>query len=240
MKALDSLSLAVLACALACNIAAQETTGAITGVVRDSSGAVVPGASVTIKNTNTGAERNVVTGAQGEFSAALLAVGTYEAVVKKPGFKKSSTSGINLSVNDRLAINVSLEVGSVTETTNVEAVVPLLETESAVLSGLVDSHKVADLPLNGRNFAQLMNLEAGVSLNNNGLQGSGQMVNGARGTDNNFLLDGGDLNDPVVPNGSAASVTGSFYGSSPGINAVSVDAVSEFRVITSNASAEFD
>jgi len=239
MKALDSLSLAVLACALACNIAAQETTGAITGVVRDSSGAVVPGASVTIKNTNTGAERNVVTGAQGEFSAALLAVGTYEVVVKKPGFKKSSTSGINLSVNDRLAINVSLEVGSVTETTNVEAVVPLLETESAVLSGLVDSHKVADLPLNGRNFAQLMNLEAGVSLNNNGLQGSGQMVNGARGTDNNFLLDGGDLNDPVVPNGSAASVTGSFYGSSPGINAVSVDAVSEFRVITSNASAEF-
>jgi hypothetical protein len=117
--------------------------------------------------------------------------------------------------------------------------VPLLENDNGVLSGLVDSKKVTDLPLNGRNFAQLINLQGGVSTNSGGNQGSGQSVNGARGTGNNFLLDGGDLNDPVVPNGSAAGVTGGFTGTAPGINAVSIDAVEEFRVITSNANAEF-
>ena len=224
---------------LAGSLWAQETTGAITGTIHDSSGAVVPNASVTIKNTGTGAERKVTSNGSGTFTATLLPVGTYDVTVEATGFKRSVTSGIALSVNDRLSLNVSLEVGSVAETATVTASVTLLETENATLSGLVDSRKVADLPLNGRNFAQLINLEAGVSLNNNGNQGSGQYVNGARGTENNFLLDGGDLNDPVVPNGSAAGATGAFTGSSPGINAVSVDAVAEFRVITSNASAEF-
>ncbi len=218
---------------------AQETTGAITGIVRDTTGAVVPDASVTIRNLGTGAERKLTTGSQGSFDATLLPVGAYEVAVEKTGFKRSVTGNIQLSVNDRLALAITLEVGSVTETATVTAPVPMLETENATLSGLVDSHKVADLPLNGRNFAQLINLEAGVSLNNNGNEGSGQFINGARGTGNNFLLDGGDLNDPVLPNGSAAGVTGAFTGTSPGINAVSVDAVAEFRVITSNADAEF-
>ncbi|PYT11962.1 MAG: hypothetical protein DMG59_24900, partial [Acidobacteria bacterium] len=97
----------------------------------------------------------------------------------------------------------------------------------------------AELPLDGRNWAQLINLQAGVSNNNNANQGSGQFINGSRGAYNNFLLDGGDLNDPVVPSGSAAGVTGAFTGSAPGINAVSVDAVEEFRVITAGATAEF-
>ena len=217
----------------------QETTGAITGTVRDISGAVVPAASVAIVNHGAGIERKTVTDAQGNFTATLLPVGAYEVTAEKPGFKRSVSSNIQLSVNDQLALSIVLEVGAVTETATVTAAVTLLDTENATLSGLVDSHKVADLPLNGRNFAQLINLEAGVSLNNNGNEGSGQFVNGARGTENNFLLDGGDLNDPVLPNGSAAGVTGSFTGTSPGINAVSVDAVAEFRVITSNADAEF-
>lgn len=224
-------------CAL--TVKAQETTGAITGTVHDSSGALVPNANITIRNHDTGAERTLTSSGQGEFTATLLPVGTYDLSVEKTGFKRSVTSGIALSVNDRLAVNVVLEVGSVSDIATVTANVTLLETENATLSGLVDSRKVADLPLNGRNFAQLVNLEAGVSLNNNGNQGSGQFVNGARGSGNNFLLDGGDLNDPVVPSGSAAGVTGAFTGTSPGINAVSVDAVQEFRVITSNASAEF-
>jgi len=231
--------IALLAAWMAAAAWAQETTGAISGTIRDSSGAVVPNASVTVRNAGTGAARKLTSDAGGSFTATLLPVGTYDVVVEATGFKRSVTSGIALSVNDRLALNVSLEVGQVTETATVTATVTLLETENATLSGLVDSRKVADLPLNGRNFAQLINLEAGVSLNNNGNQGSGQFVNGARGTVNNFLLDGGDLNDPVVPNGSAAGATGAFTGSSPGINAVSVDAVAEFRVITSNASAEF-
>ncbi len=235
-RAASFLFLAVLLGSFA---SAQEITGTITGTARDATGAVVPGADVTIRNTRTGTERRVTTSGEGQYVATALPVGTYEVVVERQGFKKAAAQGIRLSVDERLVVDVTLEVGSVTETTTVTAAVALLEMETAATSGLVDSKKVMDLPLNGRNFAQLINLQAGVSTNNNGNQGSGQFINGARGAYNNFLLDGGDLNDPVVPNGSAAAVTGSFTGSAPGINAVSVDAVEEFRVITAGATAEF-
>jgi len=218
---------------------AQETTGSIIGVVRDASGAVVPEAAVLIRNTRTGAERRVPSGDNGDYVVTALPIGTYEVTVEKTGFKKGSASGIQLSVDSRIRVDFTLEVGSVVETASVSATVSQLDTDSATISGLVDSRRVIDLPLNGRNFAQLINLQAGVSTGNTSNQGSGQFINGARGATNNFLLDGGDLNDPVVPNGSAASVTGAFTGTAPGINAVSVDAVEEFRVITSGASAEF-
>ncbi|HYZ84835.1 MAG TPA: carboxypeptidase regulatory-like domain-containing protein, partial [Bryobacteraceae bacterium] len=217
----------------------QETTGTIIGTVRDQSGAVIPEASVMVRGTATGIERRVNTSGSGEYVSPSLPVGTYEVTVEKTGFKKGTSSAIQLSVDARVRVDFTLDVGSVAETTSVSATVSQLDTDTATISGLVDSKRVIDLPLNGRNFAQLINLQAGVSTNNNGNQGSGQFVNGARGGANNFLLDGGDLNDPVVPNGSAAAVTGAFTGSAPGINAVSVDAVAEFRVITSGASAEF-
>jgi len=231
------LSLSILLAGVAS--LAQETTGAITGSVRDGSGAVIPGASIAVKNSRTGAERRVTSGSEGQYTVTSLPVGTYQVMVEHTGFKKATAQGIQLSVDSRLVVDVLLEVGSVTETTTVTANISVLETETATTSGLVDSKKVLDLPLNGRNFAQLINLQAGVSTNNNANQGSGQFVNGSRGAYNNFLLDGGDLNDPVVPNGSAAGVTGAFTGSAPGINAVSVDAVEEFRVITAGATAEF-
>lgn len=218
---------------------AQETTGSISGSVHDPSGAVIAGAAVTVKSTEGGSTRRITTDSAGQYAVTTLPVGTYEVDVEKIGFKKTIKNGISLNVNDHLVVDTSLDVGDISETTTVTAAVPLLENDNAVLSGLVDSKKVTDLPLNGRNFAQLINLQAGVSTNVGGNQGSGQSVNGARGTGNNFLLDGGDLNDPVVPNGSAAGVTGGFTGTSPGINAVSIDAVQEFRVITSNADAEF-
>jgi hypothetical protein len=217
----------------------QETTGSIIGTVRDQSGAVVPEANVIVRSSATGVERRVVTGESGEYVSTNLPIGNYDVSVEKTGFKKGTSSGIQLNVDARVRVDFTLEIGSVTEVTSVSATVSQLDTDTASISGLVDSKRVIDLPLNGRNFAQLINLQAGVSTNNNGNQGSGQFVNGARGGANNFLLDGGDLNDPVVPNGSAAAVTGAFTGTAPGINAVSVDAVAEFRVITSGASAEF-
>ena len=224
---------------LATFASAQETTGTITGTVRDPSGAVVPGASVTVHNARTGVERRIAANSEGNYIATALPVGTYEVIVERQGFKKVTAEGIQLNVNDRLVVDVTLEVGSLAETATVLANVTVLETETATTSGLVDSKKVAELPLDGRNWAQLINLQAGVSNNNNANQGSGQFINGSRGAYNNFLLDGGDLNDPVVPSGSAAGVTGAFTGSAPGINAVSVDAVEEFRVITAGATAEF-
>jgi hypothetical protein len=218
---------------------AQETTGTIGGFVRDATGAVIPGAEVVIRNSLTGVERRAVTSEGGEYVATRLPIGLYEVTVQKPGFTRVVMTGIQLNVDANVRVDVALQVGQVTESTTVTAQVSVLETETATLSGLVDSKKVVDLPLNGRNFAQLIELQSGVSNSARGLQGSGQFVNGARGSVNNFLLDGGDINDPVVPSGSAAASTGSFTGSAPGINAVSVDAVEEFRVITSGASAEF-
>jgi hypothetical protein len=218
---------------------AQETTGSINGTVRDPSGAVISGVSVVVRNTDAGSVRQAITDSNGHYSVTTLPIGVYEVSAEKIGFRKTIKTGITLNVNAHLVVDTSLDVGNVSETTTVTAEVPLLENDNGVLSGLVDSKKVTDLPLNGRNFAQLINLQGGVSTNSGGNQGSGQSVNGARGTGNNFLLDGGDLNDPVVPNGSAAGVTGGFTGTAPGINAVSIDAVEEFRVITSNANAEF-
>jgi hypothetical protein len=207
--------------------------------VRDETGAVIPEASVMIRNTGTGVERRVTSGGSGEYIATALPVGTYDVTVEKTGFKKGSASAIQLSVDSKLRVDFTLQVGSVVEIATVSATVSQLDTDSSTISGLVDAKRVIDLPLNGRNFAQLINLQAGVSTGNSSNQGSGQFVNGARGAANNFLLDGGDLNDPVVPSGSAASVTGAFTGTAPVMNAVSVDAVEEFRVITSGASAEF-
>ncbi len=217
---------------------AQETTGSIEGTVRDSSGGLVVGAAVSVKS-ESGTVRLLHTDSAGRYRATTLAVGVYEVTTQEAGFKRTTTGGVKLSVDDHLRLDVVLNVGDVAQTAVVTAEVPLLESDNGVLSGLVDSRKVTDLPLNGRNFAQLINLQAGVSTNVNGNQGSGQSVNGARGTGNNFLLDGGDLNDPVVPSASAAGSTGGFTGTAPGINAVSVDAIQEFRVITSNADAEF-
>ena len=217
---------------------AQETTGSIEGTVRDASGGVVVGATVTVKSER-GAIRLLHTDSAGRYKAATLAVGIYEVTTEETGFKKTTANGIKLSVDDHLRLDIALTIGDVTQTSVVTADVPLLESDNGVLSGLVDSKKVTDLPLNGRNFAQLITLQAGVSTNLNGNQGSGQAVNGARGTGNNFLLDGGDFNDPVVPSDSAAGSTGGFTGQAQGINAVSIDAIQEFRVITSNADAEF-
>jgi len=182
-------------------IAAQETTGTIGGFIRDASGAVVPEADVTVRSSLTGFERRVVTSAGGEYIVARLPVGTYEVAVEKAGFTRAATNKIEVNVDANVRVDIVLQVGQVTETAMVTAQVTVLETETATLSGLVDSRKVMDLPLNGRNFAQLMELQAGVSNNARlqGMQGSGQAVNGARGSVNNFLLDGGDLNDPVVP-----------------------------------------
>ncbi len=229
----------IIVCCSGSFVQAQETTGSIAGTVHDSSGAIVPGAAITVKSSQGGASRTLVTDAAGRYSVATLPVGMYEVDVEKSGFRKAIYNEVTLSVDDHLVVDATLNVGSVSEVETVTAAVPLLENDNAMLSGLVDSKKVLDLPLSSRNFAQLINLQAGVSLNGNGNQGSGQSVNGARGTGNNFLLDGGDLNDPVVPSASAAGATGGFTGTAQGINAVSVDAVQEFRVITSNADAEF-
>ncbi len=228
----------------------QAITGAIQGRVSDENGAAIVGAPVVLINARTGATRTVTTDDQGRYIFPGVESGVYSIEVTQPGFATTKVKGIELPVNKVGIVDVTLKISDVQAEVVVNSNIEILETENATLSGLVDARRVVDLPLNGRNFTQLVNLQAGVAVvsaqgllgggsDPSSIQGSGQFVNGARGSVNNYLLDGGDANDPVVPSGSGAASTASFTGAAAGINAISVDAVQEFRVITAGASAEF-
>src|SRR5262245_60721624 len=118
---------------------AQETTGTIGGLVRDATGAVIPAAEVVIRNSLTGVERGVVTSEGGEYAATRLPIGLYEVTVQKTGFTRAVMTGIQLNVDANVRVDIVLQVGQVTESTTVTAQVSVLETETATLSGLVDS-----------------------------------------------------------------------------------------------------
>lgn len=213
---------------------AQEITGTITGFVRDTTGAVLPNVEVVIRNMQTGLERRVKTGADGEYIATLLPIGLYEVIVEVSGFKRFAVRDIALSVNDRRRVDVTLEVGQITETITVVGELPAVQTESAEVGTVVTGVIVKEMPLNGRSLYQLVALQPGVSAGSaivSGRVGVGLdnlasvNVNGARAAQNNWLIDGADN----VDTGSNLAV----------INYISVDAVSEFKILRGNYSAEF-
>ena len=181
---------------------AQKTSGTINGVVYDPSGAVVPGVSVTITNTGTGASRTVTTDAQGVYSAPELEPGIYKVVAKSSNFKESTVNGAEVHVSSITNVDVKLEVGSASEQVEVLANTIQVQTDSAALGEVIDSTQVRELPLNGRSFVQLTQLAPGVSGANNfdsknkGLQGGVDFsVNGNPTTNNLFLVDGANNND---------------------------------------------
>lgn len=228
----------------------QAITGAIQGTVSDEQNASIVGARVVLLSARTGLSRTTETDDQGRYTFPGVESGTYSLEITQQGFATTKVNGVELPVNKVGVVDVTLTISAVQADVVVNGQVEILDTQNATLSGLVDARRVVDLPLNGRNFTQLVNLQAGVAVvsaqgllgggsDPASIQGSGQFVNGARGSVNNYLIDGGDANDPVVPSGTGAASTASFTGAAPGINGISVDAVQEFRVITSSASAEF-
>jgi hypothetical protein len=134
---------------------AQTVRGTILGTVTDPSGAVTPKARVTVRETATGLTRSEFTNNDGEYSILQLPAGRYDLSVEAPSFKKTERTGVVLNVDDRLRIDVSLAVGQVTEVVSVEASASAVSTDSATVGDVVDNKKVAELPLNGRNFLQL-------------------------------------------------------------------------------------
>jgi Carboxypeptidase regulatory-like domain/TonB dependent receptor len=211
---------------------AQKDSGSIVGVVRDQSGAVVAGAKVTVKEADQNTAFETSTNSSGEYVATPLRIGRYNITVEKAGFKKAVVGPVILDVQARPAVNVTLQVGQVAETVVVTSQGPQLETETSELGQVVNSHTATTLPLNGRNFAQLAQLSAGVAPSEPGSRTDtsyGFSSNGARSLQNNFLLDGVDNNANLgdVLNGSA-------YVIQP-----SVDAIGEFKVETNSYTAEF-
>ena len=212
--------------------AAQTTTGSIVGKVTDPTGGVVPNAAVTVTNVDTGISTKTATDSSGNYAVTPLPVGNYSVTVEATGFKKSVNSGITLNVQDRIGVNVTLEVGPVSETVEVTGAAPRLETDTSYLGQVVDSQKIVDLPLNGRFFTRLAVLTSGTLPTAPGARDErtgGFSSNGVRPYQNNYLLDGIDNNSLSEDLTNEASFV---YGPSP-------DAISEFNVQTNSMSAEF-
>ena len=213
---------------------AQTTTGTISGVVKDQTGAILPGVTVMIINKETGGRRTVITDDAGHFQAPELTVGRYDVQAELGGFNTAVLTGINLQIGQEAVINPVLKVGELSEKVTVTGEAALVETTSATVAAVVDEKKIRDLPLNGRSFTQLALLQEAVITPVNAARGQigneGQKIsiNGTRITQTSFLLDGTEIRNQL--NTTPGSVAGVMLG---------VDTVREFNVVTSVASAEF-
>jgi hypothetical protein len=219
------------------HLSSQVSTGTISGIVRDSTGAVVPNAKVVVLNEGTGIARTIDTDAEGRYSAPSLSLGNYRVTGTREGFQTEIRSGIVLTVGREAAVDLTLTVGSVTQALEVTGEAPLVETSSASLGSLVDDHTIRALPLNGRSYDQLALLQPGVTLTSPGQTsgapfpaGTGKRfsVGGQRANSNNFLLDGTNINDHA--NGTPGGAAGTNLG---------VDTIQEFKIFTSAYKAEF-
>jgi Carboxypeptidase regulatory-like domain len=229
---LSVLFLAVFCAASSIPMWAQKDAGSIVGTVKDQTGALLANAKVTVSDVERGIHLETITSDSGEYVAGPLRVGRYTVTVEHPGFKRAVTPPVDLDVQQRIALNIALEVGQISESIEVTAATPLLETETSELGQVVDNKRMANLPLNGRNFAQLALLTAGTAPSEPGARdegGFGFSANGARSLQNNFLLDGVD-NNSNLPD----LLNETNYVIQP-----SVEALEEFKVQTNAYSAEF-
>ncbi|HWP84755.1 MAG TPA: carboxypeptidase regulatory-like domain-containing protein [Terriglobia bacterium] len=212
---------------------AQLPTATISGVVRDSSGAVVPGVTVTVTNADTGISRSSETDSRGAYRFPALQVGTYDVRAEHPGFQTMLQRGLRIAVGEEAVLNFALEVGAVTETVSVTAEAPLVNTTSGTLGSLVTEQTITDLPLDGRNWNDLTLLQVGVnqlrqSDTSGTLNGTQFSANGAPVRSNLFTIDGTIMND--------AHGTG---GASGNENTLGVEAIREYKVATNAFSAEY-
>jgi hypothetical protein len=227
------LYMVVWALLIAGPVFAQLPTGTILGVVKDSSGAVIPGVTITIRNTDTDHTRTAVTGADGTYRVPALAVGHYEVKAEHGGFQTEAQQGLMLNVSEDVVVNPVLKVGTTQQEVFVTEVAPLVNTTSSSLGGLVDENKLSNLPLNGRNYADLALLQAGVAEDRNEdsegtTAGTWYSSNGAPPRSNNYILDGAPLVN--LYGGSSAGATGSTLG---------VDGIQEYKLITNSFTAEY-
>lgn len=205
---------------------AQTSTSEISGTVRDTTGAVVPGASVTLINEATGVSQQQKTTPSGLFSFPSIAVGSYTVSVEMEGFKTARLTKNVLSVGSPLTVDVSLEVGQIKDVVSVEGQAEQLQTSNAALGNVVTSKEATELPLNGRNPLTLLVLEPGVVQRSAGAAGSGVHVNGSRDRAFNVTIDGIEANESTVPN-----PVSNLYRLTP-------DNIQEYKVTTSNATPE--
>jgi len=211
-------------------ITAQETTARISGQVTDQAGAVINNAELTLTNPETRGARTATTDDNGYYSIAFIPPGKYDLSVKVPGFKEHLNRGLELSVNDRKTLNVTLEPGAPSETVTVTAETPIIQT-SPTVGDVIENRRIVELPLNNRNFMQLIMAVPGVTSSGDSEIGVGLTntvnisIGGQRRNSINFLVDG------VMDTDVGSNITL--------LSVATIDSIQEFRVITSVPTAEF-
>jgi len=218
-----------------CLVSAQSSTATILGVVRDTSGALIPGVTITVKHVDSGQTRTAVSAENGGYSMPLLPVGPYELSTTMPGFKQEVRRGITLSVGQQAVVDLTLEVGGASELITVNEEAPLVNTTLASTAGLINEQQVKDLPLNGRSFDQLLTLNVGVINNTSNMNGGNNpafSVAGHRQETNRFLINGvewvggNSTGQYITPGGASGQLLG-------------VEAVREYNVIEHTYGAEY-
>ncbi|HZB47293.1 MAG TPA: carboxypeptidase-like regulatory domain-containing protein, partial [Pyrinomonadaceae bacterium] len=227
--------LLLLSVCLTVHTFAQVNSASVTGLVTDTAGAVVPDASVTLKNRATNVETTATTDSSGYYTFASVPVGDYTVTVERQGFKRVVVEEVKLDVGQKARVDAALEVGAVTETVTVTSAT-LLTTQEATTGGVIDNHLVEQLPLSGRNWDDLISLVPGVQVDRYTEEGGGTAggrtgganVHGVRSLQNNFVLDGVDNN----------SISENVQELTTQIARPSVDSIQEFKVSTNPYSAE--
>ncbi|HWC17611.1 MAG TPA: carboxypeptidase regulatory-like domain-containing protein, partial [Terriglobales bacterium] len=240
-RARITLGLVVLWCLLlASSINAQTTGASVSGTVTDPSGAIIPGATVSATNSATGISQATVTNTSGAYNIPNLQPGTYQVTVNAQGFPQYITKGLVLEVGAQQQINFALRIGNVEQKIDVSGIASSVDLVGSTVKPVVDSKTIVELPLNGRDWTQLANLQPGVApmrsqpvvtvSNQRANRGIGAQItiSGARPQENNYRVDGISIND--YSNGGPGGVIGANLG---------VDAIQEFSVVTSNATADY-
>ena len=222
----------------------QSPNGTISGLVLDPSGSAIVGADILIVNDATGLSYPGVTNGQGIYAIASLPPGPYRIQVSKLGFKTLIKPDVQLNVQSAVAINFTLPVGALSEIVTVEGGAPLVNTESASVSTVVDRQFAENLPMNGRTFQTLIELAPGVVTAASNLEDGGQFnINGQRANANYWTVDGVGANVGIasysIPGNGLSGSLGSFSALGGTNSLVSVDALQEFRILTSTYAPEF-
>jgi hypothetical protein len=207
----------------------QATTGVIEGTVTDTSGGVLPGVTMTLRNTATNFEQTLVTDAQGRFRGVLLPLGPYELRASLEGFSPQVVRGIDLGVGQTRTVELKLAQAAVSEELVVTAEAPLIETARTEGATRLSEEAMSDLPNNGRNFLELTKLTPGVTIVQ-GPDGDELSINGQKGIANNVSVDGADFNNPFF---------GEQRGGQRPAFTFNLDAVKEMVVVADGANAEF-
>jgi len=218
---------------LAFPLFSQVNTGRILGTVSDQTGGVIAGAAVVVTNTETGVARSLVTDGAGEYDAPNLNPGKYSVRVSTAGFQAFERQNIELEVGKDDRIDAQLTPGQVTQTVIVSEAIPLLDATSATVTGIINTENIVDIPLNGRNYQNLLQLRPGVTTK----PGGGTLTtstNGLRPEDNNYYVEGLDNDEPFT----GQSIINSTLPVGDAATFVPIDAIQEVNVQT-NSPAEF-